>query len=440
IKGIIYRQEGEIVDNPGINKIINIEDLPFPYKTEYINENKKDFFKNKYIYYESTRGCPYRCEFCLSSMDNGIRVLSIERIKRDLDKIYQLQPLIIKFVDRTFNYDWERSREIMKYIVSKKSNLMVHYEITADIINPDFLQFLKKLPENIFQFEIGLQSTNKDTLDEIQRKMDFENIKFVVKELSETKNIHLHIDIIAGLPKEDYGSFINSFNNAYNLGAEKLQLGFLKVLKGTPLYNKRKENGLIYRSFPPYEIIKTKDIKAVDIQELKKIDIILNKYYSEGYFSNTVNYILENYYDNPYKFYLDMSYFWVRKDYFSKYHKRKKLYDIIFEFALEKGYAEDTLKDKLTLDYVKSNKNIDLPKYLNKDREDKYKSYKKTVSRNEIFISKYFQNIYERLNGKIINQFRIVEINEKPNLFVYEEDRCLIYNIQEELDNIRRDD
>ncbi|MDW7668680.1 MAG: radical SAM protein [Bacillota bacterium] len=440
INGIIYRDNGKILENPGINKIIDIENLPFPYETEYSSKNKKEAFKNKYIYYETTRGCPYRCGFCLSSRDNGIRAMSMERIKDDLDKIYQLEPLIIKFVDRTFNYDWKRSREIISYIASKDSSIKVHYEITADIINLDFLEFLKKLPENIFQFEIGLQTTNEYTLNEIHRKMDFENIKLVVKELSKTKNIHLHLDLIAGLPKENYQSFINSFNDAYKLGAEKLQLGFLKVLKGTSVYNRREENGLVYRSFPPYEIIKTNDIKALEIQKLKKVDIILNKYYSEGYFSNTVNYILENYYDNPYEFYLDMSDFWEKEGYFSKYHKRKKLYDILFHFSQEKGYGDHILNEKLALDYVKNNRNLELPTYLNKDREDKLKIYKRLISRDEFFINKYFQDIYEKLKGKIINEFRIVEINDTPNLFVYKEDNCYIYDIKEELDNMRKDD
>ncbi len=440
VNGIIYREKKIVLETPGINKIINIEDLPFPYETEYNRENKEKFFENKYIYYETTRGCPYKCGFCLSSRDNGIRALSMDRIKSDLDKIYQLKPLIIKFVDRTFNYDWKRSREIIKYIMSKNSSIKVHYEITADIINLDFLNFLKKLPANIFQFEIGLQTTNEHTLDEIQRKMDFENIKFVVKELGETKNIHLHLDLIAGLPKENYQSFINSFNDAYSLGAEKLQLGFLKVLKGTPVYNKREKNGLIYRLFPPYEIIKTKDIKAVEIEQLKKIDSILNKYYSEGYFSNTVNYILDKHYDNPYGFYLDMAKFWQKEDHFSKYHKRKKLYDILFDFSQENGYVELSLKDKLVLDYIKNNRNLELPIYLDKEREEKYKIYKRSISRDEFFINKYFQDIYKELKGKIINEFRIVEINGNPNLFIYKEGNCFVYSIKKELDNIRKDD
>ncbi len=440
VMGIMYRHKERILETPGINKIKNIEDLPFPYGAEFIKENRKKSFKNKYIYYETTRGCPYRCGFCLSARDNGIRALSMERIKDDLDKIFQLEPLIIKFVDRTFNYDWKRSREIIKHIVSKNSSIKVHYEITADIINLEFLEFLKKLPENIFQFEIGLQTTNEHALREIHRKMDFENIKVVVKELSETKNIHLHLDLIAGLPKDDYQSFINSFNDAYNLGAEKLQLGFLKVLKGTPVYNRREENGLIFRSFPPYEIIETKYINAEEIEKLKKIDSILNKYYNEGYFSNTVNYILDNYYDNPFEFYLDMSGFWEKEDYFSKYHKRKKLYDILFGFAKKNGYVEDRLKDNLVLDYIKNNRNLELPTYLNKDREDKYKTYKRLVSRDEFFINTYFQDIYEELEGKIINEFRIVEINGSPNLFIYKEGNCLVYNIKENLDNMRKDD
>ncbi|MFO7887092.1 MAG: radical SAM protein [Eubacteriales bacterium] len=433
IKGIMYRKDGEIIENPGINKIQDLENLPFPYKTEYSIENNKDFFKTKYIYYETTRGCPFSCGFCLSSRDKGVRALPIERIKKDLDKIYELKPLIIKFVDRTFNYNWKRSKSIIEYIVSKNISIKVHYEITADIINLEFLEFLKTVPKNMFQFEIGLQTTNEYTLDEIQRKMDLENIKFVVKELSRIKNIHLHVDLIAGLPKEDYISFINSFNEAYALGAEKVQLGFLKVLKGTPVHKRKKINGLVYRSFAPYEIIKTKDIKAEEIQKLKKIDSILNKYYSEGYFSNTVNYILKKYYKEPYDFYLDMSNYWQKKDYFSKYHKRKKLYDILFYFADNKGYTDESLKDKMVLDYVGNNKNLELPTYLDKNREEKYKKYKRKISRDEFFINKYFKNIYTKYNKRIINEFRIVDVENKPTLFTYEDGNFSTYKIKEEL-------
>jgi len=439
INGIIYRDEEKIIENLGINKILNIDDLPFPYETEYKLEHNNEIFKNKYIYYETTRGCPYRCGFCLSSVDNGIRALSMDRIKDDLDKIYQLKPLIIKFVDRTFNYDWKRSRDIIKYIVSKNSNIKVHYEITADIINIEFLEFLKKLPKNIFQFEIGLQTTNKQTLDEIQRKMDFENIKLIVKELSETKNIHMHLDLIAGLPKENYKSFINSFNEAYNLGAEKLQLGFLKVLKGTPVYNKRKENGLVYRSFAPYEIIKTKDIKAEEIQQLKKIDNILNKYYSEGYFSNTIQYLINKYYDKPFELYYDMSIYWENNNYFENYHKRKKLYDILFEFSKKYDYIDCGYLDNFIVDYVKNNKNLELPHYLNKNREDRYKKHKINIIQNKYFLNKYLKNIYENKNRKIINEFRIVEVSKKATLFVYEEE-CKIYNINDYLNLIRKED
>lgn len=440
LMGLIYRKKKDVVDKTGINKIKNINLLPFPYEQEYNLKAKKQIFKNKYIYYESTRGCPYSCGFCLSSTDKGIRALSLDRVKKDLDKIYELEPLIIKFVDRTFNYDWKRSMEIMKYISNKDQKIKVHYEITADIINIEFLNFLKTLPDDIFQFEVGLQTTNEYTLNEIHRKMNLENIRYVVKELSKAGNIHLHVDLIAGLPKENYLSFINSFNEAYNLGAEKLQLGFLKVLKGTDVYYNRKENGLVYRSFPPYEIIKTKDINQKEILQLKKIDSILNKYYSEGYFSNTINYILKKYYKDPFGFYLDMAAYWEKNDYYSQYHKRKKLYEILYGFIVEKEYLDKNIEDALVTDYALHNQNLELPSYLNTNREDKYKKYKRIINRNQTFIDKYFSNLYEKLNKKIINNFRIIEIDSKPRLFIYDQDKCTMVDIEEDLEILRKDD
>jgi len=438
ISGIMYRDKKRIIDTPGINKINNLEELPFPYQTEFKSILKKKFFNNKYLYYETTRGCPYSCGFCLSSTDNGIRKLSFQRIKVDLDKIYQLDPLIIKFVDRTFNFDWRRSREIIKYIVSKKKKIKVHYEITADIINEEFLDFLKRVPKNIFQFEIGLQSINKTTLKEIRRKMDLDNIRLVLKELSKSKNIHLHLDLIAGLPKENYFSFIKSFNEAYNLNADKVQLGFLKVLKGTSVFKRREGNGLVYRSFPPYEIIKTSDIKAEEIQELKKIDNILSKYYSEGYFTNVVEYLIDKYYKNPFSLYKDITIYWDNNNYFKNYHKRRKLYDILYKFSKEREHVNEKYIDEFIKDFVANNKNYELPQYIDKNKEEIYKKYKTRILQSSFFVEKYFKKIYKKYNGKIINEFRIVEIYNKANLFVYEEE-CKIYEIEKEFTKLRKE-
>jgi len=438
IQGIIYKKEGIIKETSGINKILDMEKLSFPYDSELKKSNCKEIFKNKYIYYESTRGCPYSCGFCLSSTDKGIRSLSLERVKEDLDKIYKLNPLIIKFVDRTFNYDWQRSKKIMEYIISKDNNVIVHYEITADIINEEFLDFLKRVPKNIFQFEIGLQSINKTTLKEIRRKMDLDNIRLVLKELSKSKNIHLHLDLIAGLPKENYFSFINSFNEAYNLNADKVQLGFLKVLKGTSVFKRREGNGLVYRSFPPYEIIKTSDIKAEEIQELKKIDNILSKYYSEGYFTNVVEYLIDKYYKNPFSLYKDITIYWDNNNYFKNYHKRRKLYDILYKFSKEREHVNEKYIDEFIKDFVANNKNYELPQYIDKNKEEIYKKYKTRILQSSFFVEKYFKKIYKKYNGKIINEFRIVEIYNKANLFVYEEE-CKIYEIEKEFTKLRKE-
>jgi radical SAM superfamily enzyme YgiQ (UPF0313 family) len=434
IKGLAYRGNDKIVINEARDPIENLDIINYPYE-------ENDDFQNKIIYYESARGCPFCCSFCMSSIDKKTRLFSISRVKNDLKTLLNTKARQIKFVDRTFNADYKRAMEIMKFIVQhNKNNMKIHFEITADIINDEFLKYIKTLPVNMFQFEIGVQSLNDKTLAEINRKMNIQRLNKVVKSIESSKNIHIHLDLIAGLPYEGYESFKRSFDGIYKLHAEKIQLGFLKVLKGTKIYEDAKKHGIRYRNVSPYEVICTKYILADEILKLKNVEELVGKYYNEKYFESTLKYILKNMFpESAFKFYEDLSIYWQKNDLYKMSHSRKELYEIVFDYVKYNNKVTDEFICCLRYDYVFNNQYEELPVYLNKGTEDKYKSAKRFMSNNLKFQEKYFGK--ERDSRKIINEFRIVDIGNNAVLFIYKDknnifNRCRTYTINDFLGEI----
>ena len=318
IKGLAFRENNEAIINESRGLIDNLDIINYPYEPE-------EEFENKIIYYESSRGCPFSCSFCLSSIDKKLRFFSMERVKRDLKMLLNTKARQIKFVDRTFNADYRRSMEIMEYIVeNNKNNMTIHFEITADIINDQFLSFLGKMPVNMFQFEIGVQSLNVDTLCEIDRHMDKDKLSRAIREIGKNKNIHLHLDLIAGLPYEDYESFKKSFDGIYKLNAEKIQLGFLKVLKGTKIFRDKEKHGIKHTLKAPYEVICTKYISLGELLKLKNIEELVDKYYNEKYFNKSIKYAAGTWFaESPFEFYSSFSDYWQKYDLYNKAHSRK---------------------------------------------------------------------------------------------------------------------
>lgn len=430
IRGLCFREGDEIIINSPRYPIGNLDIIDYPY-------NGEDDFTDKIIYYESSRGCPFRCSFCMSSIDKKIRYFSLERVKRDLKLLLSSGARQIKFVDRTFNADYKRAMDIMEYIVSNNpEHITVHFEITADIINDEFLEFLKKMPVNMFQFEIGVQTLNEDTLFEINRNMNMERLFRVIQYIGENKNIHMHLDLIAGLPYEGYESFKKSFNGIHELGAEKIQLGFLKVLKGTKIFYDRDIHEIKYRKTAPYEVISTRYIDIESILKLKKIEELVDRYYNEKYFEKTLDSVIEMHYkDSPFEFYEEFSGFWQRQGLYRVSHGRKKLYEILYGFLRDRGILTESLTDNLRYDYVFNNRNEELPEFLNKDSEEGLKQVKRKLSNDESFKTKYF-NEYKK-EDRIANSFRIVEINRKVILFKYSDknnifNRCETFEINPE--------
>lgn len=355
IDGISYKMDGEIFINPDRELIQNLDEIPSPFFDMEVQ-------KGKLMYYEMSRGCPFKCAYCLSSTIKGVRYFSEDRIKSDLLKIMEYDVQTVKLVDRTFNSNEDFSIRIMEFIKDHApEGMCFHMELMAHMISDKFLDFLKDIPVGLFQFEIGIQSTNHETLGEIYRITDLEKLGHSVKTIRSYNNIHQHVDLIAGLPYEDYESFKNSFNFAYSLGAEKLQLGFLKLLRGSRLRIDAEKLGLKYSKYPPYEIIYTDWMSPMELRRLSIIEDVVEKYSNEDYFKWTLEFLIDE--ENPFGFFEDFSVFWEEKNYHMKSHTRESLYKIFSEYLEGKAIYEATL-ELLRLDYM-LNQNSILKSYLN---------------------------------------------------------------------------
>jgi len=326
ILGIAYRDErGEIKETPMV-KHIELDSLPFPYRD-------LSSLENRIIYYESSRGCPYSCSYCLSSAEDEVRFKTLKRVKEDIKVLINNDVPQVKFVDRTFNCDGRRAREIWRFIQDHdngKTNF--HFEIAGDLLGEEDFELLGTFRQGLVQFEIGVQSTNSWTLKEINRVMDFSLVERGVSRLKESQNIHLHLDLIGGLPKEDMDSFIKSFNQVYQLKAEHLQLGFLKLLKGSLLDKNKEIYGLVVQEHPPYEVLATKWLDFNEILRIKAVEEMVEIYYNSGQFLHSINW-LEKKFPSPFYLYESLGDFYNLNDGKAHNHSREKRYEMILEFV-----------------------------------------------------------------------------------------------------------
>ncbi|MEE0862627.1 MAG: B12-binding domain-containing radical SAM protein [Lachnospiraceae bacterium] len=342
---------------PLLREPLDMSKLPFPYS------NLKEF-ENRIIYYESSRGCPFSCSYCLSSIDKKLRFRDLELVKKELLFFLENKVEQVKFIDRTFNCLKERCEEIWQFIKENDNGYTnFHFEISADLITDKQIEILNNMRPGAVQLEIGVQTTNEDSIKAIRRKMDIEKLREVVARLRAPKNIHLHLDLIAGLPYEDIVSFRKSFNDVYNMKPDELQLGFLKLLYGSTMYDDAKEYGIVCKDFPPYEVLYTKWLSFDDVLSLKKTEEALEIYYGTGQFVNSINYLID-FYDTPYDFYKALGEFYASKSSNGEKHSRISRYNILLEFAhvivceLKKDSLCDisVVKSLLTYDiYVREN-------------------------------------------------------------------------------------
>ena len=405
-KGVALLKDGEYVYVGDEHPIENLDTIPFPYSEKELKENIK------ILYYESSRGCPFSCSYCLSSIDKGVRYLSLERVKNDLQKFLDSGIELLKFVDRTYNLKKDRYLGIWEYLLDNyREGITFHFEINANIFDEEVIEFLKKVPEGYFQFEIGVQSINKETMNSINRRNLLERLRENIKAIS--KNIHLHVDLIAGLPYDTYESFKDSFDYVYDLDSEMIQLGFLKILNGTKISKEIEKYDYKYIEFPPYEVLSNCFIKYEELVKLKNIEKMLDYYYNSEKFKNSVKYIVDNYYARPFDFFEDISKYYYENNLLGVGHKVVGVFNHLVAFFKEKKFEKiEIFIEYLKLDYLLLGKPGLYPEWFLSDKnKEKY---------NDIIVEKKYSSVregykkteFEKFNYDVIN-------NEKKEIEIF---------------------
>lgn len=351
ISGLAYR-EGDRVVTTAPREVMNMNDIPFCY------DNIEDF-ENRIIYYESSRGCPFSCSYCLSSIDKKLRFRNVETVKSELRFFLDKKVAQVKFVDRTFNCYHEHAYEIWKYIYENDNGITnFHFEVSADLLNDAELELIGKMRPGLIQLEIGVQSTNSDTITEIHRTMNLSKLNNTVARIQKAGNIHEHLDLIAGLPYENYKIFARSFDDVYALKPNQLQLGFLKVLKGSYMYEHAGEYGIVSHDKAPYEVMKTKWLSFDEVLKLKQVEEMVEVYYNSGQYDFSMK-ILEKYFDSAFVMYQSLGALYEKKGYFAASHNRLRRAEILLEFVeiiKPEAEARNLLEEALIFDlYTREN-------------------------------------------------------------------------------------
>ena len=349
IKGIVYRENGTCRQNPP-RPVMDLSKVPFVY--DHIED-----FQNKIIYYESSRGCPFSCSYCLSSIDKCLRFRNLELVKKELQFFIDHEVPQVKFVDRTFNCKHSHSMAIWTYLKEHdRGKTNFHFEVAADLLNEEEMELIASMRPGLIQLEIGIQSTNPETITEIRRKMNFEEVKRIVKRVQEKGNVHQHLDLIAGLPYEDYERFAQSFRDVYALHPEQLQLGFLKVLKGSYMHEKTRDYELLYQDRPPFEVLSTRWLSYDDVIRLKGVEEMVEVYYNSGQFVNTLR-LLEEEFTDTFVLYENLSRYYEENGLHMMNHSRITRYEVLFAFIKEHVEKDvENYRQMLILDlYLREN-------------------------------------------------------------------------------------
>jgi radical SAM superfamily enzyme YgiQ (UPF0313 family) len=361
IDGLAFRKEDSIVVNSS-SEAVDFENVPFPYL--YLPCDP-----DKIVYYESSRGCPFRCTYCLSSLEKDVRAIPIDRVKQDLRYFLYKGIRQVKFIDRTFNYDKERAAEIFRFLISadnKTTNF--HFELCGELLDDEMIDLLAGARPGLFQFEIGVQSTNPETLKAIRRSTDLQKLSSNVKRIRAKNNIHLHLDLIAGLPYEGMETFRKSFNDIYALRPHVLQLGFLKMLPGTPIRKHADEYGYLYRDKAPYEVIANRFLSAKELVRIKMIEAVLDRFYNRGGFLETLEYAAEGLLMSPFDFYEEFAIFYYKKGFQISPQSKENLYRVLAGYGRWKDTdisgTGETMQEVLMKDMQRTLNPEDLKKFI----------------------------------------------------------------------------
>ena len=409
IKGIVYRDEsGQIRENP-LRPVIDLSSVPFVY--DHIED-----FNNRIIYYESGRGCPFSCSYCLSSIDKCLRFRDIGMVKEELQFFIDHEVPQVKFVDRTFNCRHDHAMAVWSYIKEHDRGVTnFHFEVAADLLNEEEIRLIQSMRPGLIQLEIGVQSANDETLREIRRTMDLDKVRDRVERIKEGRNVHQHLDLIAGLPYEGYESFAKSFDVVYGMKPEQLQLGFLKVLKGSLMHERTEAYGLVYQERAPYEVLKTKWLSYGEIIRLKRIEEMTEVYYNSGQFRHTMEYLRRKF-RSSFSMYEALAGYYEESGLLGAQHSRIARYEILSRFAglyLDNEAEKKECVEWLTLDLYLRDNVKNRPAFLGEEQTAKEEAaafYKKEAQEYrylkgyEGYDSRQMRKMthLERLRGKLL--------------------------------------
>lgn len=431
VDGIFFKKDGLVCKNPPSKPIEDLDTLAFAYKDEDMAK-----YKNQILYYEGSRGCPYRCSYCLSSVDKTVRFLPLWRVKSDLLYFLDHRVKQVKFVDRSFNCNPKWAKDIILFILEKDNGLTnFHFEIVGDILDDETIQLLNTARKGLFQLEIGVQSVNSSTLKAINRNTDVNAIHDNVLKLRKSENMHLHLDLIAGLPFEDIESFETSFNRVYRMKPNVLQLGFLKLLKGSPMEAQKDKYNYKFSPYPPYEVLSNDFISYKELLFLKKVDKLMDKYFNSGIFNNSLQYLSELIYKEPFDFYKDFVSYWVDNNLFKKAHSRDNLYHILYLFMINLNVKESMALDLIKYDYLTYSK-LTLPPFFPRKGPSKEEVF--VLLKDNVFKENYLyqykgespKKIYKEIHIELFDHdiTDITDIKLKATHILFHKGRAIVLN------------
>lgn len=406
VKGIAYREDGKVCITPQGNKI-DLRELPSPYRFE----EDIPYLSKRVTYIETSRGCPFSCQFCLSSIEIGVRYFDREKIKDDIRYLMKNGARTIKFVDRTFNISRSYALEMFRFLIDEHvSGTVFQFEITADIMRPEVIEFLnQEAPAGLFRFEIGVQSTNDETNELVKRKQNFEKLTRTVTMVKEGGKIDQHLDLIAGLPEEDYHSFRKTFNDVFALRPEELQLGFLKMLRGTGLRLRADEHQYIYMEHSPYEILGNNVLSFEDIIKIKQVEDVLEKYWNDHRMDHTIEYLVTNLFPSPFDFFQEFGSYWENKGWSRIGHQLEDLFKRLYEFLQStKSQEIDLIESLMKLDYLSRTKYKPRKPWWDSNLDKKQRSIMyQSILQNPFLMDNEFVAL--RLNEKELYKHTLLE-------------------------------
>lgn len=426
ILGIMFRCKSGSIIATAQRPPLSMDTIPFPYQS-------LEGMEHRIVYYESSRGCPYSCSYCLSSIDKRVRFRSLELVKQELDFFLKWKVPQVKFIDRTFNCKKSHCIEIWKYLLKKDNGVTnFHFEISGDLLSDEELKLLEHMRPGQVQLEIGVQTINPKTIEEIHRNMDLVRLEQNVRKIKTFGNIHQHLDLIVGLPYEDFESFCQSFDKVYRMRPEQLQLGFLKVLKGSHMEKMAETYGLSYHEEPPYEVLFTKWLDYEEVLRLKRVEEMVEVYYNSNQFCYTLR-EMENKWQSPYAMFESMADYYRKQGFFEINHSRLARYEILFQFLQEQEpqrieiYRDILMYDLYLRENVKSR-----PKFARE--QGGYKTRIRQFFIEESQNPRYLKG-YEAYDSRQISKMAHVEVmgDGKMILFDYQNRSPLNYNARTEV-------